>query len=102
MEALSKFTKKIKKAMSMAAPSFTTISAKLVTIEVGSGEEIKRFSVHQELLTTSSKYFKSAFEGEFREAKQDFLPLLDVKPIQFQNFLDGCILAVFLVLLLPP
>lgn len=78
MEALRETIKKIKKAMQMALPSFTTMSDKVVTIEVGSGDDIKRFSVHYELLVKSSNYFKAAFEGEFQE---DFL-------LQFQHFLD--------------
>lgn len=67
----------------MGPPFFTTMSDNLITIEVGSGEDIKRFSIYQELLTTWSKYFKVAFEGEFQEAKEDFLSIPGAKPSQF-------------------
>jgi hypothetical protein len=46
------------------------------------------FSVHQDLLSASSKYFKAAFEGEFREAKSKSIPLPDTIPKEFRRFLD--------------
>ncbi|TLD18900.1 hypothetical protein E2P81_ATG01628 [Venturia nashicola] len=68
-------------------PSFSDeIRSQLVTIEVG--EEKQLFSVHQDLLTASSKFFKAAFEGEFREATIKTIPLVDTAPQQVQDFLD--------------
>ncbi|QDS76434.1 hypothetical protein FKW77_004376 [Venturia effusa] len=57
----------------------------LVTIEVG--EEKQQFQVHRDILTASSTFFKAAFDGEFREAKEKLIHLTDTAPTTFRDFL---------------
>lgn len=70
----------------LTRPLRSGIGNQLVTIEVG--EEKQQFSVHQDLLTASSKFFKAAFEGDFREATTKRIPLLDTTPQVVQEFLN--------------
>jgi hypothetical protein len=62
------------------------IGLDMVTVHVGSDKT--PFIVHKDLLTSSSPYFKAAFEGKFREATDNSVPLVDVTPTQFRRFLD--------------
>jgi hypothetical protein len=64
----------------------STISNVIVTVEIGS--EKTPFTVHKDLLTACSPYFKAAFEGPFREARDKSIPISDVEPKTFQLFLD--------------
>ncbi|QDS76430.1 hypothetical protein FKW77_004298 [Venturia effusa] len=68
-------------------PSFLKdIGQDVVTVHVGPDKT--PFLVHKDLLTTSSPYFKAAFEGEFREATDKTILLEDISVIQFKLFLD--------------
>lgn len=58
----------------------------IVTIEVGKDKD--QFPVHQNILIARSGFFKAAFEGEFREAKDKSIPLLDAPPLQFLRFIQ--------------
>lgn len=71
--------------MAILSKLLRTICKDVVTIEVG--EEKEKFLVDKAMLSASSKYFKTAFEGEFKESKQKSIPLLDITPLEFRRFL---------------
>jgi hypothetical protein len=52
------------------------------------GEENTPFEVHKDLLTSWSRYFQAAFEGEFRENAEKRIHLADTTEKQFKNFMD--------------
>jgi len=56
----------------------------MVTIKVGPGAEA--FCVHEVLICASSTYFRSAFEGSFKEAETKILELPEVNPVVFHSF----------------
>ncbi|KAI5248628.1 hypothetical protein E4T43_01417 [Aureobasidium subglaciale] len=56
----------------------------LVTIEVGSNKQV--FSIHKDLLSFYSDYFRGAFENGFKEAIEGKMSLLDVDPEIFDIF----------------
>jgi hypothetical protein len=57
-----------------------------VTIDIGPDKT--PFTAHKDLLIACSPYFKAAFEGSFREAKEKSIHISDVHPTAFQHFLD--------------
>ncbi|TID26589.1 hypothetical protein E6O75_ATG01082 [Venturia nashicola] len=67
-------------------PNSDGIGKDLVQVEVG--EEKEGFTVHKDLLTAVSPYFKAAFEGGFKEAKNKSVPISDATPLQFRLFLN--------------
>jgi hypothetical protein len=60
------------------------ISTTIVVVQIGK----ERFNVHKDLLVARSPYFKAAFEGRFKEAKDGVLVLEDVKIEAMKDFLD--------------
>ncbi|KAI5257060.1 hypothetical protein E4T42_01325 [Aureobasidium subglaciale] len=56
----------------------------LVTIEVGPNEQV--FSIHKDLLSFYSDYFRGAFENGFKEAVEGKMSLLDEDPETFYIF----------------
>lgn len=62
------------------------ITNEFVNVEVGVDKEV--FTVHKDLLTRCSPYFKVAFEGKFREATEKAIPIPHVTTTQFRLFLD--------------
>lgn len=62
------------------------IGRDLVTINIG--EDKTPFEVHKDLLSSSSGYFRAAFEGEFRESLEKCIPLVETTKKQFEDFLD--------------
>ncbi|TLD18896.1 hypothetical protein E2P81_ATG01624 [Venturia nashicola] len=68
-------------------PSFMKeLGQDIVTVHIGP-EKIP-FIVHKDLLTQCSPYFKAAFEGNFCEALENSIPLIDISTTQFRLFLD--------------
>ncbi|RDI85214.1 hypothetical protein Vi05172_g4797 [Venturia inaequalis] len=67
-------------------PLFSSnIGSTIVTIEAG--QDKQQFTVHKDLIVACSPYFKAAFEGAFREAKEKSIQI-DDEPETFQFFLD--------------
>lgn len=60
------------------------ISQTIVVIQV----DDERFNLHKDLLIACSPYFRAAFEGGFKEAKDSILTLEDIKALTMQNFMD--------------
>lgn len=60
------------------------ISQAIITIQIGE----ERFNIHEGLLIAVSPYFKAAFEGGFKEAKDGVLPVEDVEIKVMHKFLD--------------
>lgn len=52
------------------------------------GPDKTPFIAHQDLLTSTSPYFKAAFEGKFREASDSTIHLADINTVAFKLFLD--------------
>jgi hypothetical protein len=60
--------------------------ATFATVIVGSGNEQKRFVVHESLLTHFSKFFRAALLGGFKEASDKIVPLHHQCPRIFELF----------------
>ncbi|KAF2129933.1 hypothetical protein P153DRAFT_315365 [Dothidotthia symphoricarpi CBS 119687] len=54
-----------------------------IRIDVGSGDEIRTFQVHTPLLTPRSLFFKKALSGNWKEAEDRVVKLLDDSPYIF-------------------
>lgn len=66
--------------------SFSKMSNEVVTIEVG--ETKARFAVHKQLLTSSSPYFRSMFDGAWKESSHSSVPIPLADARVFPHFLD--------------
>ena len=60
----------------------------MVTIQVGQVPTIREFKVHKNLISRSSDFFRSAFEGFFIESSQQKLRLPEEHPDVFEAFCD--------------
>ncbi|KAF2809741.1 uncharacterized protein BDZ99DRAFT_35684 [Mytilinidion resinicola] len=67
-------------------PSFLTMDPTMVTIFVG--PEKKPHTVHMDLLTHYSDYFRAMFKGSFKEAEERKTSMEDVQDSLFGYFLD--------------
>jgi hypothetical protein len=64
------------------------MSFDLVTIRVGESNDAVDIPVYRELISSVSPYFRSAFEGDFMEATERVIPLVDVTEQTFRVFLQ--------------
>jgi hypothetical protein len=60
----------------------------MVTIQVGQVPTMREFEVHKNLISCSSDFFRSAFEGFFIESSQQKLKLPKEHPHVFEAFCD--------------
>jgi hypothetical protein len=60
----------------------------MVTIQVGQAPTIREFKLHKNLISRSSDFFRSAFEGFFIESSQQKLRLPEEHPDVFEAFCD--------------
>ena len=60
----------------------------MVTIQVGQAPTIREFKVHKNLISRSSDFYRSAFEGFFIESSQQKLRLPEEHPNVFEAFCD--------------
>ena len=60
----------------------------MVTIQVGQEPTVREFKVHKNLISRSSVFFRSAFEGFFIESSQQKLKLPEEHPHVFEAFCD--------------
>ena len=60
----------------------------MVTIQVGQAPAVKEFKVHKRLISRSSDFFRSAFEGFFIEGSHQQLKLPEEHPDVFEAFCD--------------
>jgi hypothetical protein len=65
------------------------MSFDIVTIRVGDPEIATDISVYRELLSAASPYFRAAFDGRFKEARERLLTLNDVSEQTFRLFLTS-------------
>ncbi|KAF2823787.1 hypothetical protein CC86DRAFT_457428 [Ophiobolus disseminans] len=71
-----------------AAPNLLKMNFDLVTIRVGETGHTVDFPVYRELLSSVSPYFRSVFEGGFKEADDRVISLVDVTEQTFRIFLQ--------------
>jgi len=50
----------------------------MVTIEVGL--DARKYQVHKALLIHHSEYFRNALRGDWKEASEGVVPLVDIEP----------------------
>ncbi|KAL1865163.1 hypothetical protein Daus18300_007289 [Diaporthe australafricana] len=67
-----------------SSPSDEFLSDRIVTIIVG--HQKKRWSVHENLLSNKSEFFRASFRGGFRESKDGVLELPEDDPRVFELF----------------
>jgi hypothetical protein len=60
----------------------------LVTITVGFGHTTREFILHKSLITSSSSFFRSAFDGSFIESSNQHLSLPEDHPDVFEALCD--------------
>jgi hypothetical protein len=73
----------------MTAPMmYRDFGKDMVTIQVGQTPTIREFEVHKNLISRSSDFFRSAFEGFFVENSQQKLRLPEEHPEVFEAFCD--------------
>ncbi|KAL8864393.1 MAG: hypothetical protein Q9198_009892 [Flavoplaca austrocitrina] len=58
----------------------------IVTVRVGSGEEVKSWAVHKGLLTHHSPFFAAALNGFFKESTSNVVELIEDSPEAFNLF----------------
>lgn len=64
------------------------IRGPVVTVYVGCSGELETYTIHKTLLHEKSKYFRTAFNGNFAESVSSELSLPDDNPIGFRGFVD--------------
>ncbi|KAL8893561.1 MAG: hypothetical protein Q9192_005144 [Flavoplaca navasiana] len=58
----------------------------VVTVRVGSGEEVKSWAIHKGLLTHHSPFFAAALNGSFKESTSNVVELIEDSPEAFKLF----------------
>ncbi|KAL9025528.1 MAG: hypothetical protein Q9180_007649 [Flavoplaca navasiana] len=58
----------------------------IVTVRVGSGEEVKSWAIHKGLLTHHSPFFAAALNGSFKESTSNVVELIEDSPEAFELF----------------
>jgi hypothetical protein len=71
-----------------ATPGFLTMSFDMVTVRVGKANVAADIPVNLQVLTAMSRYFRSAFEGGFKEATESTVLLDDVTEQTFRIFIQ--------------
>lgn len=62
------------------------LSHRIVTIYVGPPQKRRRYTVHENLLSSESEFFRASFRGGFRESTDGVLELPEDEPRTFELF----------------